>query len=78
MMEDFDPKEFLIFALKHFDITIISQNENMITLAQNYTIEIEGKKLFKLSQEGQVIAPFDDVEELCNFIKKDMQLNEKN
>ncbi len=39
-------------------------------------IEIEGKKLYKLKHEGQVVAPFADVEEMCNFIKQDMQLNE--
>ena len=50
----------------------------MVFLEKEYTIEIEGKKLFKLKQGGQVVAPFNDVEELCNFIKMDMQLNEKN
>ena len=69
-MEDFDPKEFLIFALNHFGLTIHSQNGNTIELAHHYSIEIEGKNLYKLSQNNEVIAPFDDVEELCNFIKK--------
>ncbi len=78
MMEDFDPKEFLLFALNHFDLEVIRHEGKMIYIKNNYTIEIERKKLFKLMQDGQVISPFADVEELCNFIKKDMDFNEKN
>lgn len=77
-MEDHDPKDFLLFALNHFGIAITSYEGKMVHLDMDYTIEIEGKNLFKLSQGRQVVAPFDDVEELCRFIKTDMQLNEKN
>ena len=35
----------------------------MIELEKDYSIEIEGKKLYKLKHEGQVVAPFADVEE---------------
>ncbi|MEM9821720.1 MAG: hypothetical protein AAF985_11635 [Bacteroidota bacterium] len=76
-MEDYDPKEFLLFALRHFEIPVLSHEGKMLYLAKRYTIEIEGKKRFKLSQDNYVIAPFGDVEELCQFIKMDMQLNEK-
>lgn len=76
-MEDYDPKEFLLFALNHFNLAVEKHEEKMVYLEKEYTIEIEGKKLFKLMQGGQVIAPFADVEELCNFIKKDIELNEK-
>ena len=74
-MENFDPKEFLLFALNHFKLAINTQKGNWIELEKGYSIEIEGKNLFKLMHEGQVIAPFSDVEEMCNFIKKDMELN---
>lgn len=76
-MENQDPKEFLLFALKHFDITVTSHDGKMVYMDMDYTIEIEGKNLFKLLQDGQVVAPFADVEELCQFIKMDMQLNEE-
>ena len=76
-MEDYDPKEFLLFALNHFNLAVEKQEGKMIYLEKDYSIEIEGKKLFKLKQGGQVIAPFADVEEMCNFIKKDIELNEK-
>jgi len=77
-MDDYDPKEFLLFGLNHFNISVTSHDGKMVYLEKKYTIEIEGKKLFKLLQNNQVIAPFSDVEELCNFIKTDMELNEEN
>lgn len=77
-MDEYDPLEFLMFALKHFDIKVTAQKDNMVWLENSYIIEIEGKSLFKLKQNNQVIAPFSDVEDLCNFIKMDMKINEKN
>lgn len=76
-MEDFDPKEFLLFALNHFDLEVKGYEGKMVHLNQSYTIEVEGKQLYKLMQDQQVVAPFSDVEELCRFIKMDMQLNEE-
>lgn len=73
-MDNYNPKEFLLFALNHFKIEVIKQEEKMIYLNQDYVIEIEGMQLFKLLQADQVIAPFNDIEELCQFIKMDMQL----
>lgn len=70
------PIAFLFFLLEHFDLKILNQSGKLIQLESDYTIEIEGDHLFKLMQGGQVIAPFNQVEELCQFIKQDMQLNE--
>ena len=77
-MDNYDPKEFLLFGLNHFKIKVDSHEGKMVYLEKGYTVEIEGKKLFKLLQNNQVIAPFSGVEELCEFIKKDIQLNEEN
>lgn len=77
-MEQYDPKEFLMFALNHFDLKVDSHEGKMVYVEKNYSIEVEGQKLFKLSQNNQVIAPFSNVEELCKFIKQDIQLNEEN
>jgi len=77
-MDNYDPKEFLLFGLKHFDIKVDSCEGKMVNLEKGYAVEIEGKKLFKLLQNNQVIAPFSGVEALCEFIKKDIQLNEEN
>lgn len=71
-METFDPKEYLLFGLKHFEIDIEKQAGKYVHLPKDYVIEIEGPNLYKLMQDGAVIAPFDDVEELCLFIKQDM------
>lgn len=70
-MEDYDPKEFLLFALQHFDIRVVSHEGKHIWLEDDYEVEIEGRSLFRLLQKGQVIAPFDSVEEICRFILVD-------
>lgn len=71
-MEDFDPKEYLLFALNHFNLPLKQADGKMVYLEHDYAIEIESKRLFKLLHQGQVIAPFDDVEELCHFIQSDL------
>ena len=76
-MEDYDPKEFLLFALNHFGLNVRSEEGKMVYLDHGYAIEIEAQKLFKLLQNDQVIAPFSDVAELCNFIKMDMPAHEE-
>lgn len=75
-MKGIDPKAFLLFALQHFSIDVVSERENMVYLEKNYTIEIEGPQLFKLIHQGQVIAPFAQVEEMCRFLQQDMPLND--
>jgi len=77
-MEDYNPKDFLLFALNHFKLEVVRHEGKMVYIEKDYSIEIEGKKLFKLMQGGAVVSPFDDVEELCNFIKRDIELNEEN
>ncbi|MEM7369028.1 MAG: hypothetical protein AAF587_10555 [Bacteroidota bacterium] len=74
-MKDIDPKEFLLFGLKHYGLHILKVDGNYIHIVHDYAIEIEGPSLFKLLHEGQVVAPFASVEELCEFIKADIQLN---
>lgn len=71
-------KNRLLSALKNHSLIANSQEGKIINLNRGYTIEIEGENLFKLIHDGQVIAPFAEVEELCSFIKMDMQLNEEN
>lgn len=76
-MENYDPKEFLLFALQHFKLEVIRHEGNIICIEKDYCIEIEGQKLFKLLHRGEVVSPFNDVEELCHFIKRDIELNEE-
>jgi hypothetical protein len=70
-------KNRLLSTLKNYSLIVNSQEGKIINLNRSYTIEIEGENLFKLIHDGQVIAPFADIEELCSFIKMDMQLNEE-
>jgi hypothetical protein len=70
-------KNRLLSMLKNYSLLIDSQEGKIINLNLGYTIEIEGENLFKLIQGGQVIAPFADIEDLCSFIKMDMQLYEE-
>lgn len=61
-------KEWLLAALQFYNIEVVAVNENTITVAKNYEIEIEANGMYKLYEAGMVIAPFDDVDELCRFI----------
>ena len=72
---DYDPIELLYFAINHHGFKILADDGRLIELEGGYTIEIEKRKLFKLLQNGAVIAPFDEVYDLCQFIIKDMEAN---
>jgi hypothetical protein len=61
-------QEYLKAALNYFNIEIISINENHFTVGRGYEIEIEANGIYKLLSDGQVVAPFDDIEEMCRFI----------
>jgi hypothetical protein len=70
-----DPKDYLLFALNHFQLPVLSAEGKRIRLEKEYEIEIENESLFKLMHKGAVVGPFADVEELCQFIQMDMRLN---
>jgi hypothetical protein len=70
--------EFLKTKLSEYGLEVLSESGKLIHLKNGYTIEFEKINLFKLIHEGHVVAPFDDVDELCNFIKMDMQLHGEN
>lgn len=71
-------KETLRGLLVKNDLKVISDERKLIKLEKEYSIEIENASLFKLVHEGFVVAPFNDLNEMCNFIKMDMALNEEN
>lgn len=64
-----DTKENLIQALNRYHIQILNDRGKYIELENDYEIEIEANGIFKLRSEGLVIAPFADLDELCQFIK---------
>lgn len=62
-------KENLLQALHAHGITVTHNDGKLIHTEAGFCIELESPVLFKLSQEGYVIAPFDDVAEMCKMIK---------
>jgi hypothetical protein len=75
MEEEINYREFLRFALQHFNIAVLSETEKFIELEKDYRIEWENDHLYKLIYKGQVISPFNDIERLCYFIQEDIKLN---
>ena len=69
IIESLNPKDLLKLVLKGMEIQVLTEKENMLEVENNYTIEVEGKSLYKLMHKGQVVAPFSDVVEMCGFIK---------
>ena len=61
-------EEILLEALKFYEIKVISVNGNRVKVQNNFEIEVEAGHLYKLFNDGDVVAPFDDIDELCWFI----------
>jgi len=61
-------QEVLLDALRYYEIAVSSINYNIIKVIKDYSIEVEQNGVYKLYDEGNVIAPFDDIDELCRFI----------
>ena len=60
--------EILLNALKAYEIEVVSIEGNVVKLQNNYSVEVEKNKLYKLLDDGYIIAPFGDLNELCRFI----------
>jgi hypothetical protein len=59
----------LLLALHTYELPILTDTGNRIGTVGGYEIEIEANGLFKLRSDGAVVAPFDDLDELCRFIQ---------
>jgi hypothetical protein len=66
---DMRNKENLLNALIYYGINVLDDSSSKIQIEKGYAIEIESNGIYKLLGDGQVIAPFDDLDELCRFIK---------
>ena len=62
------PLEILRDALQFYEIEIVSVNGNHVKAGSSFEIEVEKNGLYKLLDDGYVVAPFDDINELCRFI----------
>lgn len=55
-------------ALQYYAIIIEAEQGWTVKVPRSYSIEVEANGLYRLSDNGQVVAPFDDLDELCRFI----------
>lgn len=69
IIEKLDPKELLLLVLRGMEVDILKEYGKFVEVQNGYTIEVEGKGLYKLIHKNQVVAPFADVVEMCGFIK---------
>lgn len=60
--------DILIDALPVYEIEIISVNGNHVKIQKKFEIEVEMNRLYKLFEDGYIVAPFNDINELCRFI----------
>jgi hypothetical protein len=60
--------EMLLEALKFYEIEVISVNNNHVKIQNNYEIEVEANGIYKLLDDGYIVAPFADINGLCRFI----------
>ena len=63
------PREWLLLAFSDFEIPILEDHGHILIVAKEYTIEIEQNGVFKLLWKGKVVAPFQDLAEMCHFIQ---------
>lgn len=61
-------QEILLDCMSFYQIPVKEVRENHVYTIKAYEIEVESNGLFKLKQQDAVIAPFDDLDELCRFI----------
>jgi hypothetical protein len=60
--------ETLLEALKVYEIEVLALEGTHVKLQNNYEIEVERNKLYKLIDDGYIVAPFSHLNELCRFI----------
>jgi hypothetical protein len=70
MNEPQTPYEWLLLALSDFQIAILEDHGHYLVVEKDYSIEIEQNGIFKLLWHGKVVAPFQDLAELCHFIQQ--------
>jgi hypothetical protein len=65
----YNESDFVAYALAQMEITVINRDGKYFYLENNFTLEVEQRELYKITHEGLVISPFDDIGKLCTFIK---------
>ena len=65
-------KKVLLEALADAGLSVEKEDGKYVYLEHNYLVEVEGESLFKLSEDGYVVAPFASVSELISFLLLDI------
>ena len=60
--------EILLDALNFYKIEVLAINGNHVKLQHNFEVEVEANGMYKLMDDGYIVGPFDDLNELCRFI----------
>ena len=71
----YNESDFVAYALQQMQIPVINRDGKYFALENGFTLEVEERELYKLSHEGLVISPFDDIGKLCTFIKSATRLH---
>ena len=62
-------RQIVLDALNFYEIEVISVSGNCIRVQNNFEIEVGANRLYKLFNAGHMVAPFNDIDELCWFIQ---------
>ncbi|AFK03963.1 hypothetical protein Emtol_2828 [Emticicia oligotrophica DSM 17448] len=74
----YNESEFVAYALNQMNIKILRQEGKYFDLEGGFSVEVEGKDLYRLSVEDWVISPFEDIGKMCEFIKKNLEISQQN
>jgi hypothetical protein len=62
---DLTPRQHLLMALYHYGIRVVEDQGQRLVLERDFAVELERGFLFKLYWRDSVVAPFDQLDELC-------------
>lgn len=77
MAVQYNETDFVLYAFEQMGIAVIEKNGKFIKLPQSFVVEVERRDLYRLSVDGFVISPFDDIGNLCSFIKKNLSTQDE-
>lgn len=60
--------DFVAYAFRQMSVQVLRRDGRLFELADGFVVEVEGPNLYRLSHEGWVISPFDDIGKLCDFL----------
>lgn len=72
--KNYNESDFVEYALTQMNIKILNREDNIFQLERGFSVEVEKTDLYRLSSEGWVISPFDDIGKMCEFIKKNLEI----